>query len=94
MCVNNDNIVATESWDVLFDSLFMKKYTKDSNMSDFFTNAGVSIPKGQGEPSQLDIKQLDIYTRRTTQFDNWSDMFNRACEKMRDGRPASPLKIL
>ena len=94
MCVNNDNIVATESLDILFDSRFMKKYTKDSNMGDFFTNAGVSIPKGQGELSQSDIKQLDVYTRRTTQFENWSDMFNRASEKMRDTRPSSLLKIL
>lgn len=94
MCVNNDNIVATESWDILFDSRIMKKYTKGSNKGDFFTNAGVNIPNGQGKPSQSDIKQLDVYTRRTTQFENWSDMFNRASEKMRDTRPSSLLKIL
>ena len=94
MCVNNDNIVATESWDILFDSRIMKKYTKGSNKGDFFTNAGVGIPKGQGELSQSDIKQLDVYTRSTTQFENWRDMFNRASEKMRDTRPSSLLKIL
>ena len=87
-----DHIVATEALHRLFDANFMKKYTKDVSVYDFFSNADVKLPDKQ-TMSTSDIQKLNKYTTCTTNFKNWDDMFNQARKEMNDLRPVSSLKL-
>lgn len=90
----NEDIVATESLNVLFNDDFMRRYTGDNNIDVFFENAGVKIHKKDVSFSQADLKQINAYIRRTTKFKDWNDMFRRASDELNDSRPASPIKSL
>ena len=67
------------SLDELFTQNFMKKYTKFSNINDFFDNSPFDI-KNQSDFDNLDEDKLDKYINNETTFSNWQDFAGKAAE--------------
>ena len=69
----------------LFNSKFMKDYTKYDNFIDFILNSGLisqDISRITYELFQnIPRDQLDIYVRDNTVFSSWDDMFDKATSR-------------
>ncbi|MCI8486825.1 MAG: hypothetical protein HFJ20_07215 [Clostridia bacterium] len=61
----------------IFTSSFMKKYTKCSNINDFFDNGGFTI-NSKEEFVNIDETDLDTYVSSNTSFSSWNDMYKTA----------------
>jgi len=69
----------------LFNSNFMKKYTKYDNFTDFILDSGLipqDISKITYELFQtISREKLDKYIRVNTNFSSWDDMFDKATSR-------------
>ncbi len=69
----------------LFNSKFMKEYTKYDNFTDFILNSGL-IPQDISTITYelfqtISIEKLDAYIRDSTIFSSWDDMFDKATSR-------------
>ena len=87
-----DSIVASDSIDRLFSSVFLKKNLAGISIDDLFRNAGVKFPQENENLSQEDLVKLDNYICKRTdgKFETWADLFDAASKELKDSRPAFP----
>ena len=69
----------------LFNSNFMKKYTKYDNFADFILDSGL-IPQDISSITYelfqtISGEKLDAYIRASTIFSSWDDMFDKATSR-------------
>ena len=69
----------------LFNSNFMKKYTKYDNFTDFILDSGL-IPQDISSITYelfqtISRQKLDVYIRASTIFSSWDDMFDKATSR-------------
>jgi DNA-directed RNA polymerase subunit RPC12/RpoP len=69
----------------LFNSNFMKKYTKYDNFIDFILDSGL-IPQDISSITYelfqtISREKLDVYIRASTTFSSWDDMFDKATSR-------------
>ncbi len=64
------------SYEEIFTSAFMKKYTKSNNFEEFISKSGLGLKEFKQETN----KNLDEYVRKNTNnyFTSWKLMRNRA----------------
>lgn len=65
------------SFDVLFNSNFMQKYTNFLTFDELL-NAGKYVVNSQEDFEAIPEKEFDKYISTCTKFDNWQDMLNTA----------------
>jgi len=65
------------SFEELFDNSFMKKYTKATDISEFFKESGFKID-GVDDFDKLDQNKLNDWVRKHSSFSTWKDMFEKA----------------
>lgn len=68
------------SFDNLFTTSFMQKYTSFSSIDEFL-NAGGFTAQTQEDFEAIPEKELDKYISNTTNFKNWEDMLGEATEQ-------------
>ena len=69
----------------LFNSNFMKEYTKYDNLTDFILDSGL-IPQDVSSITYelfqtISGEKLDTYIRDSTIFSSWDDMFDKATSR-------------
>jgi len=69
----------------LFNSKFMKKYTKYDNFTDFILDSGL-IPQDNLSITYelfqtISGEKLDTYIKASTIFNSWDDMFDKATSR-------------
>lgn len=68
------------SFDNLFTTSFMKKYTSFSSIDEFLNAGGFNV-QTQEDFEAIPEKELDKYISNTTNFKNWEDMLGEAAEQ-------------
>ena len=63
-----------------FDPEFMDRHTRFSSFSEFWEHGPWSL-EGPSDLEQIPEEQLDSYVARTTTFDTWRRMRNRAADR-------------
>jgi len=69
----------TVSFNELFTSSFMKKYTKFSTIDEFFEAAKFVI-NSQEDFEAIPDEELDAHVKNSTAFSSWEDMLSKATE--------------
>ena len=82
---NFDDNIPRKSIEQLFNSNFMKKYTKYDNFSDFIIDSGL-IPQDNLSMTyelfkSISGEKFDEYIRANTVFNSWDDMFDKATSR-------------
>src|SRR5690554_2495748 len=67
------------SFDELFKSSFMERYT-DSSTFDEFLSAGGFVVNSQENFERIPEEQMDSHVQKHTRFDKWEDMLGKATE--------------
>lgn len=65
------------SFDELFNSSFMKKYTKMADIDDFFSGSGFVI-NSVDDFDKLNQNKLNDWVKEHSSFNTWKDMFEKA----------------
>ncbi|WP_218915171.1 hypothetical protein [Caldanaerobius polysaccharolyticus] len=69
----------TVSFNELFTSSFMNKYTNFSTIDEFF-EAGKFVINSQEDFEAIPDKELDAHVKNSTVFSSWNDMLSKATE--------------
>lgn len=65
------------SFENLFTTSFMKKYTQFQSIEEFFSSSGFDVTS-QEDFEAIPEKDLDAYVSNNTSFETWEDMFSKA----------------
>ncbi|WP_195617352.1 hypothetical protein [Clostridium paraputrificum] len=68
------------SFDELFKSSFMRKYTNFSNFDEFL-KAGNFIVNSQEDFEAIPDNEMDLHVNKTTSFSSWENMLSKAGEE-------------
>ena len=67
-------------FDDVFDTTFMKKYTRYKNFSQFLNNGRFNI-SCQKDFEDLPEEKMNVYVAKTTKFVTWQEMIDFSTER-------------
>lgn len=67
------------SYDELFNSSFMNRYTQHSTIDEFFDAGGFEF-ENEEEFEKIPEEEVDTHVQTATKFNTWQEMMNKAGE--------------